>query len=130
MATYSSNTTVKVSGALSFSGSGNGTSTYTVPANSYLILNYMEVQGNAGGGAASAAIQINGKNILSRSASGLPKVVLKPALDLNNDANSTTEGYGAIPGGVYLGPGETLSAVRSGSSSTYEAHGVLFVNTP
>lgn len=130
MATYSSNTTVKVSDKLTFSGSGTGTTTYTVPGNSYLILNYFEVQGNAGGGSATATIQINGKNILTRTASGLPKVVLKPALDQNNDANSATEGYGAIPGGVYLGPGETLSAVRSGSSSTYEAHGVLFTNTP
>lgn len=110
MATYSTNTTIKVSAKISataFVGGINPTLSvvYTVPANSYAIVNLRHT-GTAGTG---VQFEIGSGGFFSFLNSTSPQTAFS----------------------IYLGPAETLTfRTLTGDSSNCYVNGVVFTNTP
>lgn len=109
-ATFSNNTTIKVS-SNSFptnliSSSGGGTSTYTVPANSYLIITALYIPTPTSG---TQSIFWNNYVLFS----------------------TTTGGQKEYAGGIYVPPGAVIT-FRNNDVSVWTAqiYGCLFTNTP
>lgn len=108
MATYSNNTTVKVSGGrVSLTAGSLSSATYTVPANSYFILSSV-YQPNTG----STEILDNGAAIITAQLSAAAGAYL-------------------FNGGQYVGPGGKIRFTNGTlSSQTAIFMGVEFINTP
>ena len=99
----SSNTTIKVNGAVNTSRSSTG-AIYTAPSNGYAIINWF------------LDITVTGANCSISDGS----IVLY--------SSSTTDGQAY---GYYLGPGLSLSlSIGGGASATAYLRGVEFINTP
>lgn len=111
MATFSSNVTFKINGAVSASGSSGPASTnlYTVPANSYLDFVFSYYTDN---NTTPTQLKINSTIVFSGSTSGGP---------------TTTQSIYNIK----AGPGSVISIQGTGSTTiTGSINGVLFTNTP
>lgn len=86
MATYSSNTTIKIESAISASG-GSGV-IYSAPANSYAIVNASRLSGNTG-------LQIGGQQVVS-NLSAVGNVGYELYVGEGQSVNVTTDSSGTI----------------------------------
>lgn len=114
MATYSNNTTIKIGSKINLSVSSvypgpSSSTSYTVPANSYLDF----IGGASGSGTSgNGSISIDGFSVVSGNSSGAGKVF-----------------------NIKAGPGSVVTLTASngsnpGSSGSASLYGVLFINTP
>lgn len=112
MATYSNNTTIKFLQAVTLTG----TSSYTVPANSYAILSVVSAGSSAPiplfGGGGSSSVIVDG-NTAAASTDG------------NNNVSSSFTG--AL--NIHIPAGKVISTSVSGKASAY-ALLTVFQNTP
>lgn len=123
MATYSSNTTIKIGSAITSSASGIGTVTiYTVPANSYLHLWYAEVSATGFAGSRTASVIASGVTLASQTAS------LNASAQFGLDAQPKTP----TSANIILGAGSTITYTTDASASSASGfiRGTLFQNTP
>ncbi len=105
-AVISSNTTIKVSAAVSATSTGTGTTLYTCAASSYAIVN-IGIK-DTGGAGTTVTISVDGKEI-HQSALGA----------------TTTR----LLQGIYVGPSQAVS-FSAGASTTVTVTGVEFINSP
>jgi hypothetical protein len=114
MATYSSNTTIKVSAAISATSNASSGTLYTVPANCYAIITSVGASVFGGSGGTSATVSITG------------------AVLVTDSGTAAAEARAFYVGGIYLGPGHSVSYTTSSAGGTRYgfAYGVLFINTP
>ena len=111
MATYSSNTTIKMVGAISATGTRSSTgltTVYTVPANHYALVNIG--LSSTGGNTYSACLNLDTIQVVQASGTAI---------------------FGG--GSFYLGPGQSVILNCSNFSSgtmTLKVSGVTFTNTP
>lgn len=109
MATYSSNTTLKVSAAVAASALApiSPTTVYTCPANAYAVLNLVASKSGTG------SVTVGGIDLI-------------PAGEYATPAGS----YIRLTG-VHVGPGQTVVANSSiGNAVNLYVSGVAFINTP
>lgn len=107
MATYASNTTIKSDGAVVLNAS-NSTQSYTVPANSYVVLGVCRCSIGLTGPGVSASLYISGVEVISVINSGDEKIY----------------------GGIHVGSGQTITVNSNNKFATAFATGALFRNTP
>lgn len=122
MATYSSNTTIKLNAAVSAtatittsSGTSNSATVYTAPASTYAIINLYDVTSTSGAPPSpSFAVSVGGRTFYTATT-----------------ATSTQFT------GIYVGPGQAVAisssqGVGAGSSTSHtcQVSGVNFTNTP
>jgi hypothetical protein len=105
MSTFSSNTTLKVSGAVSAVATASGTM-YTCPANSYAIINVLVTSASESDG----EVQVDGRTV------SLAQIV--------------SAGYSRVAVTAHVGPGQVVSFVKNSGSPTAYISGVQFINTP
>jgi hypothetical protein len=103
MATYGNNTTIAISGAINIT-----TGSYTIPANSYAIVNAFAPIGNGSVLFGSLSLSFSSDRF-----SGWPTV--------NDQSFYVT--------GLYVGPGQVIQLLPA-SGSSVRVNGVLFTNTP
>lgn len=121
MATYSGNTTLKVSAAVSASIATTSTSgtLYTCPANSYALLNvHCETNGTSGhtAFAAVAGAVVCQVDYYTRN---------------NSERSSVSSFCKAISHGVIVGPGQSLTYEKTAQTTTrVYISGVAFINSP
>lgn len=122
MATYSNNTTIKISAKVSASVTGTSNTIYTVPANCYLDCWYINATGtNIGGVGVTVTLSIDGLNY-SNSGSYGANVNFGP---------SQSSGVITSQPPLILGPGTVISYTNSGATSgNGQIKGTLFINTP
>lgn len=121
MATYSGNTTLKVSAAVSASIATTSTSgtLYTCPANSYAIVN--------------VHCETNGTTGHTAFASVAGAVVCQVAYDQRNNSTDTAVRTftKAISNNVIVGPGQSITYEKTAQTTTrVYVSGVAFINTP
>lgn len=102
MATYGSNTTLKVNGAVSATMSGSGT-LYTAPASGYSVIQLGTTSNSVW------TITIGSRNVA---------------------IGYSTNGSGSAVRTFYVGPSQAVAATLTSGSGALEASGVEFVNTP
>lgn len=100
MATYSNNTTIRISGAIAVSINTGGTTLYTCPANSYAVV-------NVNWSTAIVWVRVGGANI------GNPGVFSAAGM-LNN---------------IHVGPGQSVTT-SAGAGLDWNLYGVQFTNSP
>lgn len=115
MATYSNNTTIKIDSKINLSASSiypsaPASSSYTVPANKYLVF---QANSDANGAGGSSYVSIDGATFVSSNSSSTSNKIFN----------------------VKAGPGSVITVYASngtvpGSSGSAYLHGVLFANTP
>lgn len=137
MATYSSNTTIKISAAIATTDTSTTTETvtiYTAPANSYAILNiHLQCTTNNAAVFPSAYAVVATRRVLSLTTVGSPKKAVSSSGYTGPDivANDI---YTASVSGIMVGPGQTVALNNtisgSGQSTTMHISGVSFINSP
>jgi hypothetical protein len=112
---FTNNTTIKVSAAVS--ASGTGTTLYTCPANAYAILNvYASVPNGVTG-----TVTVDGKEVLTLDNNGSTTIFPKM---------SSGNGYSPASFTIYVGPSQAVACTSSGGSATVKVTGVQFINSP
>lgn len=115
MATYSSNTTIKVGSSIAQVASNGGSFSYTVPSGSYAMLTSLYM---AGGFSGTGQIQITAPN--SHSIYN----------NTETSGNTQFENYSSAP--LYLPSGTVISGITTGAvlGGTASMNAILFQNTP
>jgi hypothetical protein len=124
MATYSTNTTLKVNAAISSnSGTRTGAGTYSIytsPANGYSVVNVFLTSS----GPNTSSVEVVGATIFYQNTSS--------SWASSAGSNTGTTGYNLFCGQAYLGPGQTISlkiqSITSGAVRC-DVSGVEFLNS-
>lgn len=125
MATFSNNTTMKIQGAVNYSGTASTTNRntliLTVPANQYAILSiFASTDGGAAGHVVVGTSSLTGVNIQSANQ------ILALAV-----GTGAAQGVNA-PAPIYVGPGISLywGITMLSTNARLSASGIIYANTP